>query len=142
MDDPRNIFVNQRQSYQQPIDQPQQPSGQQPSGQPPKSSGQQSTGTSYQQTQQPHTQTGTSPKTDPQTEYNKRVAEMKQLAEKYQREGEGQLVKDIVNTVIEQKARGQLTNDQLVAFAKRITPMLNADQRDRLNQLVEQLLKL
>lgn len=40
------------------------------------------------------------------------------LAEKYQREGEGQLVKDIVNSVIEQKAAGKLSNEQLVAFAK------------------------
>ena len=118
MDDPRNIFVSQRQDYHHQ----QQPSGQQ-----------------YQQTGQTSNST---PKTDPQAEYNRRVAEMKQLAEKYQREGEGQLVKDIVNTVIEQKARGQLTNDQLVAFAKRITPMLNVDQRQRLNELVEQLLKL
>ena len=122
MDDPRNIFVSQRQSYHQPNGQQAQQS--------------------YQQTQQPQNQTDEQPKVDAQTEYNQKVAEMKRLAEKYQREGEGQLVKDILNTVIEQKARGQLTNDQLVAFAKRITPMLNADQRQRLNDLVEQLLKL
>ncbi len=75
-------------------------------------------------------------------DYQQKVTEMKRLAEKYQREGEGQLVKDIVNNVIEQKARGQLTNDQLITFAKRVRPLLNADQRQRLDALVEQLLKL
>ena len=67
---------------------------------------------------------------------------MKRLASKYEREGEGQLVKDIVNNVIEQKARGNLTNEQLIAFAKRVTPLLNAEQRSRLNGLLEELLKL
>ena len=126
MDDPRNIFVSQRQNYTQP----QNPT-------PPDASGPQASITGGTQT------TTEKPKPSAtQAEYEQRVAEMKRLAEKYQREGEGQLVKDILNTVIEQKARGQLTNDQLVAFAKRITPMLNTDQRNRLNQLVEQLLKL
>ncbi len=119
MDDPRNIFVSQRQDYQQP------------SGQSPR------------QTEQPSAQNETPQNpNDAQTEYQKKVDEMKRLAQKYQREGEGQLVKDIIASVIEQKARGQLSNDQLLTFAKRVTPMLNAEQRERLNQLVEQLLKL
>ena len=127
MDDPRNIFVSQRQGYQQATQQPpQQPS----------QSGAQGTGNPTIGT------TDTQKPINTQAQYEQRVAEMKRLAEKYQREGEGQLVKDILNTVIEQKAKGQLTNDQLVAFAKRVSPMLNADQRERLNQLVEQLIKL
>lgn len=123
MDDPRNIFVSQRQNYQQ-------------SHQTPTQSG------ATQQTDTANPQTEGAKPTDTQTEYQQKVEEMKRLAQKYQREGEGQLVKDIISSVIEQKARGQLTNEQLLTFAKRITPMLNADQRDRLNQLVEQLLKL
>ena len=67
---------------------------------------------------------------------------MKRLAAKYEREGEGQLVKDIVANVIDQKARGKLSNDQLIAFAKRVSPLLNAEQRTRLNGLLEELLKL
>ena len=119
MDDPRIIFVSQRQDYQQP-----------PQGDAPK----QQTNTT-----KPQTDTTTA---DTQTEYQQKVDEMKRLAQKYQREGEGQLVKDIITSVIEQKARGQLTNEQLLTFAKRVTPMLNAEQRERLTQLVEQLLKL
>lgn len=128
MDDPRNIFVTQRQNYAQP------PESKGHNQQPTEQSGAPKQPTSGAQT--------TTPSADAQSDYEQKVAEMKRLAEKYQREGEGQLVKDILNTVIEQKARGQLTNDQLVTFAKRISPMLNADQRERLNQLVEQLLKL
>ena len=113
--DPRNIFVNQRNEYSEkraPETQPKQT------------------------TQQNTTQT------NPANEYEARLEEMKRLAAKYEREGEGQLVKDIVNNVIEQKARGQLSNEQLIAFAKRVSPLLNSEQRSRLEGLLEQLLKL
>lgn len=73
---------------------------------------------------------------------DERVRQMQALAKKYENGGESQLVKDIVANVIEQKAKGQLTNDQLVAFAKKITPLLNSEQRQRLNALVEELIKL
>ena len=71
-----------------------------------------------------------------------KIAQMQALAQKYQKAGEGQLVRDIVSNVIEQKAKGQLTNEQLVAFAKKVTPLLNAEQRQRLNALVDELVKL
>ena len=117
--DPRNIFVNQRQGYTE------------------KQSGQSTqTSADTSKSQQGNTAQGQ------QTEYEKRVEEMKRLAAKYEREGEGQLVKDIVTNVIEQKARGQLTNEQLITFAKRVSPLLNAEQRGRLEGLLEELLKL
>lgn len=112
--DPRNIFVNQRQNYNEP---------------------QQNASDNSSQTSQRE-----QPK--PTDDYASKVEEMKRLAAKYEREGEGQLVKDIVNNVIEQKARGNLTNDQLIAFAKRVTPLLNAEQRIRLESLLQELLKL
>ena len=117
--DPRNIFVNQRQEY----------SEKQPTANSDSYAG--STNTNNTSTQR-----------DAQSEYERKVEEMKRLASKYEREGEGQLVKDIVNNVIEQKARGTLSNEQLIAFAKRISPLLNSEQRGRLEGLVEQLLKL
>ena len=121
--DPRNIFVNQRNEYserQNPTDTP--------------------NGANSANTGNSAPQNGS--QTNPQSEYERRVEEMKRLAAKYEREGEGQLVKDIVNNVIEQKARGTLSNEQLIAFAKRIAPLLNSEQRSRLEGLVEQLLKL
>ena len=121
--DPRNIFVNQRNEY---------------------SEKQRSSGTSNatNQSNSGNSEPYNTTQTNPQSEYERRVEEMKRLAAKYEREGEGQLVKDIVNNVIEQKARGTLSNEQLIAFAKRIAPLLNAEQRSRLEGLVEQLLKL
>ena len=112
-DDPRNIFYNQRQQNEQTQQQ-----------------------SRTEQTPPPNTGY------NGEKSYEEKLAEMKRLAAKYEREGEGQLVKDILNNVLEQKAAGKLTNDQLIAFAKRITPLLNAEQRERLNGLVEQLLKL
>ena len=121
--DPRNIFVNQRNEYSEK----QRPSD--------TSNTANASNTGY---SEPHNAS----QTNPQSEYERRVEEMKRLAAKYEREGEVQLVKDIVNNVIEQKARGTLSNEQLVAFAKRIAPLLNSEQRSRLEGLVEQLLKL
>ncbi|MCH5159351.1 MAG: hypothetical protein J1F66_00690 [Clostridiales bacterium] len=119
--DPRNIFVNQRQEYsERQTDTSNQ------------------TNSSYTGNSAPHNGT----QTNPQSEYERRVEEMKRLAAKYEREGEGQLVKDIVNNVIEQKARGTLSNEQLIAFAKRVSPLLNSEQRSRLEGLLEQLLKI
>ena len=120
--DPRNIFVNQRQEY----------SEKQHTTETNNQSNSSNTGTS---SSQPNGNNA-------QSEYERKVEEMKRLAAKYEREGEGQLVKDIVNNVIEQKARGTLSNEQLIAFAKRIAPLLNSEQRSRLQGLVEQLLKL
>ena len=106
--DPRNIFVAQRQEYSEPK------------------------------------QENTTKKTE--SEYKTVPPQNKDdyadKVEEYEREGEGQLVKDIVNNVIEQKARGNLTNDQLIMFAKRVTPLLNSEQRERLNGLLNELLKI
>ncbi len=113
--DPRNIFVNQRYEYSEKS-KPQAPREKQAEPQ--------------ERSQRPA------------DDYQSKVEEMKRLAAKYEREGEGQLVKDIVYNVIEQKARGQLSNEQLKAFANRVRPLLNAEQRARLDGLVEQLLKL
>lgn len=115
--DPRNIFIDQRQEYVEPIT----------------AKSKQSSNGGEQRT---------APANTLENDYAQKVEEMKRLAAKYEREGEGQLVRDIVNNVIEQKARGNLTNDQLIAFAKRVTPLLNPEQRSRLDGLLQELLKL
>ncbi len=121
--DPRNIFVNRRRQYTQPH----------PSDAPTDKRNATESGA-----QRPQTGAQQSAEQD----YQRKVDEMKRLAAKYERQGEGQLVKDIVNNVIEQKARGNLTNEQLIAFANRVSPLLNDEQRGRLQGLLQQLLKL
>lgn len=140
-DDPRNIFYNQRQRYAEEQQQRSNTTQKQNAAEQQNFENFGNTGNGKTQQQRENTQNGQNSKTA-QSDYEQKVAEMKRLAAKYQREGEGQLVKDIVNSVIEQKAAGKLTNEQLIAFAKRISPMLNAEQRTRLNGLVEQLVKL
>lgn len=116
--DPRNMFVDNRQGYTQQDE---------PSGSP---------------TATPQEDTASSSGGTQSKSYDERVEEMKRLAAKYQREGEGQLVKDIINNVIEQKAAGKLSNEQLVQFANRVAPLLNGEQKQRLSELLSQLLKL
>lgn len=115
--DPRNMFVDNREGYTQEEENKDNRS-EQAQGEQHDSSGQK------------------------EKSYNQRVEEMKRLAAKYQREGEGQLVKDIITNVIEQKAAGKLSNEQLVQFANRVAPLLNTEQKQRLSELLNQLLKL
>ncbi len=112
-DDPRNIFYRQRRQFEKE---------------------------SAKEEKQPSD--GESNAQGEDSDYKRRVEQMKQLAQKYQREGEGQLVRDIVNNVIEQKAAGKLSNEQLKTFASRVMPLLNAEQKQRLQALLEQLLRL
>ncbi|MEG2158531.1 MAG: hypothetical protein RRY18_01495 [Clostridia bacterium] len=67
---------------------------------------------------------------------------MQALAKKYEVGGEAQLIQDIVNNVIEEKAKGQLDNEQILMFSKRIMPLLNESQRAKLQGLVDDLVKL
>lgn len=127
-DDPRNIFVDNRQGYRGGEEQSDGSGSRSEHG-----NGTDNTNRSTSRQQ---------PSSDGGTDYDSKVAEMKRLAAKYQREGEGQLVRDIVNNVIEQKAAGKLSNEQLVQFANRVSPLLNAEQKQRLGELLQQLLKL
>lgn len=70
------------------------------------------------------------------------IDKLKKIAEYYNEKGENQLIKDIFSNVIKQKANGSLSNEQISTFAKKVSPMLNSEQRDRLNGLIKQLLEL
>lgn len=67
---------------------------------------------------------------------------LKKVAASYDGKGEDKLLADIIKNVISQKQQGKLNNDEIVRLYKTISPMLNADQRTRLEGLIEQLLKL
>ena len=60
----------------------------------------------------------------------------------YNKNGEDRLVKDIFANVAAQKKQGKLTNEQIKQFVKNVSPMLDAKQRQRLDELVEELLKI
>ena len=72
---------------------------------------------------------------------NSQAQTFKKLADYYNKNGEDKLISDIFNTVKAQKANGTLTNEQLIKFAKSIYPMLNPTQREKIKELLNQLLE-
>lgn len=65
-----------------------------------------------------------------------------QMLNYYDKHGEDKLIKDIFSNVAQQKKQGKLTNEQIRQFVKNVSPMLNQKQKDKLNGLVEDLLKM
>ena len=65
-----------------------------------------------------------------------------QMLNYYDKNGEDKLINDIFNNVATQKKQGKLSNEQIKQFVKNLSPMLNAKQKEKLDQLVEQLLKI
>ena len=64
------------------------------------------------------------------------------MASYYDKNGEDKLIKDIFKNVENQKRQGKLTNEQILQFVKNVSPMLNDNQKKRLNDLVNDLLKI
>mgnify|MGYP000920496600 CR=1 FL=1 len=60
----------------------------------------------------------------------------------YDKNGEDKLIKDIFENVASQKRQGKLSNEQIRQFVKNVSPMLNQKQKEKLNGLVEDLLKI
>lgn len=64
-----------------------------------------------------------------------------QMLNYYDKNGENKLVQDIFKNVSEQKKQGKLTNEQIFQFVKNVSPMLNQNQKNKLDQLVQKLTK-
>lgn len=64
----------------------------------------------------------------------------KNLADYYSKNGQDKLIQDILANVRAQKARGTLDDEQLRRFAKTVSPMLSATQREKLEELLKQLM--
>ena len=64
-----------------------------------------------------------------------------QMLNYYDKNGEDNLVQDIFKNVSEQKKQGKLTNEQIFQFVKNVSPMLNQNQKNKLDQLVQKLTK-
>lgn len=65
-----------------------------------------------------------------------------QMINYYNKNGQDKLVQDIFTNVANQKKQGKLTNEQIEQFAKNVTPMLNQTQRQKLAELVKQLVEI
>lgn len=73
-------------------------------------------------------------------EFKQSAQTFKNLADYYNKNGEDKLVSDIFTSVKAQKANGSLTNEQILQFSKSLMPMLNAQQKEKLSEMVTKLL--
>ena len=65
-----------------------------------------------------------------------------QMLNYYDKNGQDKLVQDIYKNVANQKKQGKLSNEQIEQFVKNVSPMLNQNQKKKLNELVKQLLEI
>lgn len=65
-----------------------------------------------------------------------------QMINYYDKNGQDKLVQDIFSNVANQKKQGKLTNEQIGQFVKNVSPLLNAQQKQKLDDLVKDLLKI
>ncbi|MDE5897320.1 MAG: hypothetical protein K2H43_05875, partial [Clostridia bacterium] len=70
------------------------------------------------------------------------VDEAKTVAGKYHGRSEGDMMKEIYARALEGKKNGTLTNEQIDAFYRQFSPMLDGVKRKKLKQVVEQLKKI
>lgn len=65
-----------------------------------------------------------------------------QMLNYYDKNGQDKLLQDIYTNVLNQKKQGKLSNEQIKQFVKNVSPMLNQNQKKKLDELVEQLLEI
>lgn len=61
------------------------------------------------------------------------------LSKQYEGRSEGDMLKAIYAQALEGKRNGTLTNEQIDAFYKQISPMLDGAKRKKLQKIVERL---
>ena len=70
------------------------------------------------------------------------ISEAKRVASKYEGKSENDLLKAIYTQAVEGKLNGTLSNEQIDAFYRQFSPMLDAGKRKKLAKIVEQLKKM
>ena len=70
------------------------------------------------------------------------ISEAKKVASQYSGKSDNDIMKAIYAQAVEGKRNGTLTNEQIDAFYRQFSPMLDAGKRKRLAKLVEQLKKM
>ncbi|MDE6059823.1 MAG: hypothetical protein K2G44_07300 [Clostridia bacterium] len=70
------------------------------------------------------------------------ISEAKKVASQYSGKSDNDIMKAIYAQAVEGKKNGTLTNEQIDAFYRQFSPMLDAGKRKRLAKLVEQLKKM
>ena len=65
--------------------------------------------------------------------------DLRKTAEDYAKKSDSDLLSDIFKMAKEQKANGSLSDEKLSAFAQSVSPMLNDEQRKRMQDLLSML---
>lgn len=72
-------------------------------------------------------------------EQRRQFEAMKNTAAKYRGRSEDELMRELKQTVQKDKAVGTLTDKKMENFQKKISPMLNEQQRKKLDKIMKEL---
>ncbi len=72
-------------------------------------------------------------------EQRRQFEAMKNTAAKYRGKSEDELMRELKQTVQKDKAAGTLTDKKMENFQKKISPMLNEQQRKKLDKIMKEL---
>lgn len=67
--------------------------------------------------------------------------DIRKTAEKYGKKSDEELLNDILSLANQERSKGALSDESLNAFARKLSPMLNEEQRQRLDQVLNLLKK-
>lgn len=70
------------------------------------------------------------------------LREAQAVASRYKGKSDGDIMKAIYAQAVEGKRNGTLTNEQIDAFYRQFSPMLDGAQRKKLQKVIEQLKKM
>ncbi len=69
----------------------------------------------------------------------KQLEKLKGMAKNYEGKSDSEILKDLSSAVKKGKADGSLTDEKIKHIAQSISPMLNSEQKNKLNFLMESL---
>ncbi|MBO4472908.1 MAG: hypothetical protein J5765_03775 [Clostridia bacterium] len=67
--------------------------------------------------------------------------DIRKTAERYSGKSDAELLGEIVNAAKKEKQDGTYSDDKIDDFVRAVTPMLNAEQRDRLEKAIKLIKK-
>ena len=78
---------------------------------------------------------------DLNNEQKDQLERLKSMAKKYEGKSEGEIYRDLSQAVEKGKKDGTITNEKMSGIASQIAPMLNNEQRKKLESLMNSLKK-
>ena len=74
-------------------------------------------------------------------EQKKQLEKLKGIAKQYEGKSDNEILKDLSQAVDKGKKEGTLTDEKINSIASTIAPMLNSEQRNKLNKLMQTIKK-